>query len=98
MENLQVITEKLSPILAKNRIISAAVFGSYARGEENEQSDIDILIETPRPFGLIQFIQLKQEMESAIQKKVDLVTPNSLNKFIRPQTMKDLKYIYGNYR
>ena len=92
------LTQQISPILAANDVTFAGVFGSYARGEERQESDIDILIEVRRPFGFFKFSQLKRELEAVLQKKVDLATPNSLNKFIKPQAMHDLKVIYGRHR
>lgn len=96
--DLKGITEKISPVLAKNNVTFAGVFGSYARGEERDDSDVDILVEVRRPFGFLQFVRLKRQLEEILGRNVDLVTPNSLDAFIKPQAMRDLKVIYGEQR
>lgn len=50
-----------------------AVFGSYSRGEQNEESDIDILVDFDKPIG-IEFIDLAGELEILLKHKVDLVS------------------------
>lgn len=67
------IKEKIIPILKKYCITRAAVFGSTARGEATETSDIDILVEIPYPHGLFEFAGIKIAIEDALGKKVDLV-------------------------
>ncbi len=49
------------------------IFGSYARGEQNELSDIDILVELEKPIGL-KFFELWDELEKLLGVKVDLLT------------------------
>ncbi|MEK7115223.1 MAG: nucleotidyltransferase family protein [Patescibacteria group bacterium] len=77
------IKEKITPILRKHGITRAAVFGSVARGEADEQSDVDILVEIPRPHGLFEFIGIKNELEDALGKKVDLVEYQAIKARIR---------------
>ena len=48
------------------------VFGSWARGEQREDSDLDLLVELDRPVGLIELASLKLELEDATGLKVDL--------------------------
>jgi len=67
------IKEKTVPILKKAGVTRSAVFGSYVRGEEKKDSDIDILVEMPRGIGLFGFVGLKHKLEEALGKKVDLV-------------------------
>jgi len=51
----------------------AALFGSYARGQQNQKSDYDILVELGKKMSLLDFIGLKQDLEAVLGKKVDLV-------------------------
>lgn len=78
MNTIQVIT----PILKKYHITKASLFGSYVRGDYDEKSDIDILIDPPENMG-IEFISLKQELEDATKKKVDLVSEHAINKHLK---------------
>ena len=55
------------------------VFGSYVRGEQSEESDLDLLVEfDERPLGLLQFIALEDELSDALGVKVDLVEKSAL--------------------
>ncbi len=54
-------------------VVISGIFGSYARGEQNELSDIDILVELEKPIGL-KFFELWDELENLLGIKVDLLT------------------------
>ena len=69
------------------------IFGSYSRGEQREDSDIDILIEFERPVGLIEFIRLQEYLENLLGVKVDLVTKGALKKRIRGRVLQEVKYV-----
>ncbi|CAD5244187.1 nucleotidyltransferase family protein [Thermococcus camini] len=57
-------------------VSSIAIFGSYARGEETELSDVDILVEFERPIGW-EIVDLKDYLESLLGVKVDLITKSA---------------------
>ena len=63
-----------------------AVFGSYGRGQQTENSDVDILVDFQKPVG-IEFIDLANELEKLLKLKVDLVSKNG----VRPQYMKQIE-------
>ena len=65
------------------------VFGSYARGEEREGSDVDILVEFDKPT-FDNFMDLSIYLENLLGREVDLVTPNSLSPYIRPMVEKEV--------
>ena len=69
------------------------VFGSYSRGEQKEDSDVDILVEFEKPIGLIDFIRLQEYLESLLGVKVDLVTKGALKKRIRERILQEVKYV-----
>ncbi|NJE03347.1 nucleotidyltransferase [Thermococcus sp. MV11] len=58
-------------------VSSIAIFGSYARGEQTELSDVDILVEFERPIGW-EIVDLKDYLESLLGVEVDLVTKNAV--------------------
>ena len=72
---------------------SLAVFGSVARGEATESSDIDLLVEFNRPIGLFEFIRLKNYLENLIGYKVDLVTPDALRPAMRNSILSEAVYV-----
>jgi predicted nucleotidyltransferase len=63
-----------------------AVFGSYSRGQQNEKSDIDILVDFYKPIG-IEFIDLANELEMLLKIKVDLVS----KKGVKPQYLANIE-------
>jgi uncharacterized protein len=81
-------------ICKKYGISYLGLFGSVARGEAREDSDIDLLVkfDNPTNIGLFELDQLQRELEMRFGRKVDLVT--KLNKYIQPEAMKDIKAIY----
>ncbi|MBI5003941.1 nucleotidyltransferase family protein [Candidatus Kaiserbacteria bacterium] len=92
--NLSEIQEKTSPILRSYHVRKASVFGSIARGEDSKDSDVDLLVEFGEPMGMIGYLRFIAQLEESLQKKVDVVTEKSINKFIRPYIVPDLKVIY----
>ena len=55
-----------------------SLFGSFARGEDRAESDIDVLVEFERPIGLFEFVRLRRRLEGLLFWPVDLVTPAAL--------------------
>ena len=90
--------EKTSQIiketLIKNGADFVALFGSFARGEENSDSDVDILVNFKKPISLFDHAGIELDLENKIGKRVDLVTEKSLSKYIRPFIMKELFTLY----
>jgi predicted nucleotidyltransferase len=81
--------EKIVEILKRNGVKKAAVFGSFARGEEKKSSDIDILVEVPKKMSLLGFIRLEFELEEKLKRKVDLVEYGCLHPLLKDQIMKE---------
>ena len=72
------------------------LFGSYARNEETETSDIDLLYEFNYPkLSLFDLMDLKELLNQKLNKQVDLVSKTFLNKHLKPFVEKDLKVIYS---
>lgn len=63
----------IRPILDKNGVDKAGIFGSFVRRDNNETSDLDILVDIKRNISLLDFIGIKLELEEALGMKVDLV-------------------------
>lgn len=88
------LQEKAAPVLRAHGVAHASVFGSTARGEARPDSDIDLLVRFGKPVGMVAYMQFVDQIEKTLQKKVDVVTEGSLNKFIKPHIMPDLTTIY----
>jgi hypothetical protein len=70
---LEEIKEKALPILKEAGVTRSSIFGSYVRGEQKSDSDIDILVDLPKSKSLFDFVGLQLELEDVLNKKVDLV-------------------------
>ena len=81
-KELRQIAKIVVPILKKQGIKKAGIFGSYARGDQKKKSDIDLLIQPKKGMGL-EFVGLALELEEKLGKKVDLVTYRSLHPYLK---------------
>ncbi len=87
-KTIEKIKSKIIKILVKNKVKKAGIFGSYVRGEQKKDSDIDILIEPPKNMGF-GFVGIELELEDKLKKKVDLVSYNGLNPYIKKYILAD---------
>lgn len=69
------------------------VFGSVARDEQTEGSDIDLLVEFSRPVGFVTFMRLEHFLSDRLGKRVDLVTPDALKTVIRQDVLAEVIYV-----
>ncbi|MBE0573351.1 nucleotidyltransferase domain-containing protein [Candidatus Dojkabacteria bacterium] len=76
----------------------AFLFGSSSRGESSAESDVDILVELDysKPIGL-EFVQMQLDLQDLLNKKVDLITLNSLSRHIKPFVDKEKVLIYERF-
>ncbi len=79
---------------SKSDIERVFVFGSFARGEETQESDIDLLVDTTQTISLIKFIKYKLELEDNLHRKVDMVTRDGISPYILPIIEKEKVLIY----
>lgn len=85
--------QKIIEICQRNNISYCAVFGSFARGEATDESDVDLLVKFSKPIGWA-FFGIAEDLETALGRKVDLATEGCLSKYIRDNVMNDLQIIY----
>ena len=90
--------DEIKDLLKSNNVTMLGLFGSYARGEESEESDIDFVIKFSKNNGLLSLIRLKRELSEILGEKVDLLTDKSISPYIRKNIMNDLKVIYNAER
>jgi predicted nucleotidyltransferase/DNA-binding XRE family transcriptional regulator len=92
------LVKKIHAVLSIDGRVSAAwLFGSTARKEGDENSDVDIMIElnTKRNYSLFDLADIAHKIENEIHKKVDLVEKGFLKKFAEDSAKPDLLKIYG---
>jgi predicted nucleotidyltransferase len=88
----QIINQHRQELAGRFRVKRIAIFGSYVRGEQTPQSDIDILVEFKEPVGFL-FIHLADFLEEILETKVDLLTPEAIKPNRQRYIMEELVYV-----
>ena len=93
------IVKQISAYFATQPVLRAWLFGSYARGEQREDSDIDILVDLDHtsPVGL-RFFGMWGELERLLGRSVDLVTEEGLSDYARESVNRDKIMVYERAR
>ncbi len=83
------------PVLQRHGIVKAFLFGSFARGEQTERSDVDILIEYAPGVrkSLLTRAKIIQELREVFQRNVDVVTEGSLSPHFRENVLRERRAI-----
>ena len=89
------ILASIVSILTRNDAERIAIFGSYARGEAKESSDVDILVRFAQPKTLIQIVQIEDEIKKSIHLNVDLVTEKAVSPHLAGNVHRDEMVIFG---
>ena len=89
---LEILREKKPELQRRYPISELGIFGSYARGDYNESSDIDILVDFNGRIG-IEFISLAHELEDTFNKKIDLVSRKGIKPAYLPYVEKNLIHV-----
>ncbi len=93
MRTAEDIARQLAPHAAELRamgVSSLALFGSSVRGEEQEGSDIDLLVDFERPVSLFHFVRVRELLESVLAPyPVDLVMRSAVRKEIREEVLRE---------
>ncbi|MDD2215265.1 MAG: nucleotidyltransferase family protein [Eubacteriales bacterium] len=90
MNPFTILKQNLPELCSNYNIKKIGVFGSYARSEAKEGSDIDMLVEFSEPVSLFTFVELKEHLEEILGCKVDLVTEKALKPRIRERILNEL--------
>ena len=97
MKTIKEITstlETLKPTLKERfKVKTIGVFGSYVRGEQKKQSDIDVLVEFEEPVGLFEFMDLEIYLSEVLGVKVDLVSKKALKPHIGKRILEEVVMI-----
>jgi len=89
LNNLQANREKILEIAAKHGAYNVRIFGSVARGEATEESDIDFLVDVGEHHSSWFPVGLKLDLEDFLQQNVDIATQNSLHRLIRERVLRE---------
>lgn len=92
---LDTIKPQIAEILLKHGVKHAAFFGSVARGDAEEKSDIDILVDLAADKSLLDLVAIKLEIEDLLDISVDVLTYKSLLPAIRETVLREQLPIIG---
>lgn len=92
---IEEIISLIKPILLSFEIKRASLFGSFAKGNATESSDIDILVEFGEGKSLFDLIRLEMKIEEVLNKKVDVITFNSIHPYLKESILSEQVVIYG---
>ena len=92
----QTMTQQIAEYFKTQPVLKAWLFGSYSRGEQREDSDVDLLVKFDRsiPIGLFAYIRMHRELEEILGRKVDLIEEGTLRPAAQKTANRDLKVIY----
>lgn len=92
----QSITHTISDFFKTQPVHQVWLFGSYARGEETPDSDLDLLVrfDHSKPIGLFAYARMWRELEERLGMKVDLVEEGTLRPAVEESINRDKKIIY----
>jgi predicted nucleotidyltransferase len=92
MNTLELIRSKKSDILAiatRHGAKNVRVFGSVARGEDTDTSDVDLLVSMEKNRSLYDLIGLQQEIQDILKRNVDVLTDRSINRYLQAQILQE---------
>ncbi len=89
------LVQKLNEYFDSQPILKAYLFGSFARGDHKDDSDIDLYVEFDPdvPIGL-EFVKMYLELKELTGREVDIVTEKSISKYIKPRVEEEKVLIY----
>lgn len=90
---IQTINAQLPFLKDRYNVKSLGIFGSVARNEGKEESDIDIVVEFESPIGFLDFIRLEIFLTKILQRKVDLISKKAIKPVLRESILKEVIYV-----
>ena len=94
MQPIALDTEKLIAVCRRHDVVFLGVFGSYARGEADAQSDVDLLVRFSARKSLLDLVRIEREIGTAMGYRVDLLTEAALSPSLRERIRKETVVLY----
>ena len=92
-EVIRILQSQRGELAERFAVKSLALFGSVARDEATEHSDVDLLVEFSRPVGFFGLFELQDHLAKLLGRPVDLGTPNSLKPRIRAKVLQESVHV-----
>jgi len=94
MNKLPFDLNKLIELCRENDVVEVGVFGSVARGEADEESDVDLVVKFSKPISLLKMVALERQLSDALGKNVDLLTEAAISPYLREGIKREMQVIY----
>lgn len=92
------LQQKIRSCVAKmpqrDNVRKISLFGSHVHGNAKTTSDVDLLIELEEPVGYFELVRMQRQLENALGRAVDLVTPKALSKHFRQEVLSEAQPVY----
>jgi len=98
LSSVTIDEQALEKLCRRNGVRKLSVFGSFARGEQRADSDIDLIVEFSKPKGLLGLLELENQLSDLLGRKVDLLTEQSVSPYIRDSIRRDLRVLFDAAR
>ncbi len=92
--NIQETENKIITILGEYCVERIGIFGSYAREEENEESDLDLLVAFKDQKSLLTMVRIERELAESTGVNIDILTEQSVSPYLIDRIKSELKVIY----
>ena len=89
----RILAEHKEELYQKYKIKKIGIFGSFVRGEQSKESDVDIMVEFEEIPGLIKFIEIEEYLSKLLGRKVDLVRKPAIRKELKDKILKEVVYV-----
>jgi uncharacterized protein len=86
--------EAVRTVCRRNDITQLCLFGSFARGEERDDSDVDLLVQFSSPKSLLSVVAAQRELSEALGRPVDLVTEPAISPYLRERILSNVQVVY----
>lgn len=86
-KQIERLKKRMIPLLKKHNVKRAGIFGSYARGEQNKNSDIDVLVEIKG--SLFDLTRLELELSEKLKKQIDVISYNGINHHLKEKILSE---------
>lgn len=93
MDPTELIRKHMPELRDTYKVSRIGIFGSFARDNATESSDVDILVEFSQNVGLFHFIDLQNRLAQILNRKIDMATPGALHPIIKEQILREVLYI-----
>jgi predicted nucleotidyltransferase len=90
---LDFLEAEMSFLMKTYNVNTIGLFGSYAREEQTETSDLDLLVEFTKPISYFTLFKLEDYLSDKLGVHVEIVTPGGLKELIKPIIMRDVLYV-----